>query len=81
MSLTDKELVELYRNERNMLAVSLDREMTDHQLTTGQWKYAARKLEEAVKIIKELQAIEGVPHLDDHFEFLNSLNNPFRRSL
>jgi regulator of replication initiation timing len=34
-----------------------------------------RRLMEAVKIIKELQAMPDVPHLDDHFEFLSSLSD------
>ncbi len=31
------------------------------------------KLKVSVEIIKELQAMKGVPHLDDHFEFLEKI--------
>lgn len=35
--------------------------------------YLQDNLNKAISIIKELQELDGVPHLDDHFEFLESV--------
>ena len=34
-----------------------------------------KKLGIAVEVIKELQSIDGVPHLDHHFEFLAAIKS------
>lgn len=41
---------------------------------TGRINELEAKLKVAVEIIEELQSMDGVPHLDHHFEFIAALS-------